>query len=130
MWKNETKTKTKPSHVTCKLTTHSIVRFSPQTMQWIIKGCLRCLASGSGRDQGGLLVNGVLMFGSAWCLVMVQVYFSLMKRIEIGRSRHWLAPHLLRPMTSHFCLAPPLEWCVSLIKLFGKWWSNSYVSVY
>ena len=66
-------------------------------------------------DQGGLLVNGVLMFGSAWCLVMVQVYFSLMKGIEIGRSRHWLAPHLLRPMTSHFALLPP--------------WSNAYHSL-
>ena len=27
-------TKTKPIHVTFKLTTHSIVQFSPQTMQW------------------------------------------------------------------------------------------------
>ena len=31
---NKIKTKTKPSHVTFKLTTRSIVRFSPQTLQW------------------------------------------------------------------------------------------------
>ena len=34
IWTNEIKTKTKPSKVTFKLTTHSIVQFSPQTMQW------------------------------------------------------------------------------------------------
>ena len=34
MWMNETKIKIKPSHVIFKLTLDSIVRFSPQTMQW------------------------------------------------------------------------------------------------
>ena len=34
MLSDKIKTKTKPSHVTFKLTTRSIVRFSPQTMQW------------------------------------------------------------------------------------------------
>ena len=34
MWTNEIKTKTKSSHVTLKLTTRFIVRFSPQAMQW------------------------------------------------------------------------------------------------
>ena len=33
-WTNEIKTEAKPSQVTFKLTTHHIVRFSPQTMQW------------------------------------------------------------------------------------------------
>ena len=37
------KTKAKPSHVTLKLTTRSIVRFSPQAMNGIIKGWLLCL---------------------------------------------------------------------------------------
>ena len=34
MCMNETKVKIKPSHVIFKLTSDSIVRFSPQTMQW------------------------------------------------------------------------------------------------
>ena len=34
MWTNEIKTKPKPGHVTFKLTTRTIVRFSSQTMQW------------------------------------------------------------------------------------------------
>ena len=33
MWTNESKIKTKPSHVTFKLTTRSVAQFSPQTMQ-------------------------------------------------------------------------------------------------
>ena len=34
MWTNEIKTKTKSNHVTFKLNTRFIVRFSPRTMQW------------------------------------------------------------------------------------------------
>ena len=34
MWTNKIKTKTKPSYVTFKLATRSIVWFSPQTIQW------------------------------------------------------------------------------------------------
>ena len=34
MWTTEIKTKTKPSYFTFKLSTRSIVRFSPQTMKW------------------------------------------------------------------------------------------------
>ena len=34
MWINEIKTKAKPNHVIFKVTTHSIVRYSPQRMQW------------------------------------------------------------------------------------------------
>ena len=34
MWTNKIKTKRKPSYVTFKLTTRSIVWFSPQTIQW------------------------------------------------------------------------------------------------
>ena len=32
------------------------------------------------------------MFGSAWCLVMVQIQFSLMKKIKIGRPKYLLTP--------------------------------------
>ena len=34
MWRNKTKAETKPSHVTFKLTTHSIFRSSSQTIRW------------------------------------------------------------------------------------------------
>ena len=42
MWTNEIKTKTKPSHITFKLTTHSVVRFSPQKEDFlsIMYSCL------------------------------------------------------------------------------------------
>ena len=48
------------------------------------------------------------MFGSAWCLVTVQIQFSLMKRT--GRPGHSLIPP--RPITSQFCLSspPPSKW--------------------
>ena len=36
MWRNGIKTKRKLSHVTFKLTTRFIVRFSPQTVQWYL----------------------------------------------------------------------------------------------
>ena len=50
MWTNKIKTKTKPSHVTFKLTTRSIVRFSPQQHNGIIKGWLHCQTSDSKED--------------------------------------------------------------------------------
>ena len=42
----------------------------------IIKGWLHCLTSES---KGRFLVTNILMFGSAWCLAMAQIQFSLMK---------------------------------------------------
>ena len=44
---------------------NSIVRFSPQTMQWY------------NESKGRFLDNNILTFGSAWYLVMVQIQFSL-----------------------------------------------------
>ena len=32
---------------------------------------------------------------------------SLIKKIKIGRPKHSLSPHPLRPITFHFCLKPP-----------------------
>ena len=55
----------------------------------IIKGWLRCLTSES---KGRFLVNNILMFGLAWCLVMTQIQFSLRKK-KIGRPEHSLIPH-------------------------------------
>ena len=52
----------------------------------IIKGWLHCLTSESKRR---FLVSNIL-FGSAWCLVIAQIQFSLIKKI--GRSEHLLHP--------------------------------------
>ena len=54
----------------------------------IIKGWLHCLTSES---KGRFLVNNIL-FGSAWCLVMAQIQFSLIKKIKIGHPEHSLTP--------------------------------------
>ena len=89
MWTNEIKTKTKSSHITFKLTTGSIAQFSPQTWNGIIKGWFHCLALVSKRR---FLVNNVLMFGSAWCLGMVQIQFSLIHQKKIGHLEHFLIP--------------------------------------
>ena len=56
--------KCKPSHVTFKLTTGSVLRFICQTMQWLaylIKGWLNYLTSES---KGRFLVNNIVIFGS------------------------------------------------------------------
>ena len=52
----------------------------------IIKGWLHCLTS---ELKGRFLVNNMLLLGSAWCLVMVEIQFSL---IKIGRPEHSLTP--------------------------------------
>ena len=51
----------------------------------IIKGWLHCLISES---KGRFLVNNMLMFGSGWCLGIVQIQFSL----KIVRPEHSLTP--------------------------------------
>ena len=58
----KSKTKTKPSHVTFKLTTGSIVRFSPQKCNDIMKRWLHCLTP---KSIGKFLVNNILMFDLA-----------------------------------------------------------------
>ena len=55
----------------------------------INKGWIHCLTSGS---KGRSLVNNILMFGSAWCMVISQIQFSLIKT-NIGRPEHLLNPH-------------------------------------
>ena len=54
-----------------------------------IKGRLHCLAS------------------EPWRLVMVQIQFSLIKKIKIRRPEHLLYPTPLHPMSSYFCLTLP-----------------------
>ena len=38
---------------------------------------------------------------------MVQIHFSLIKKIQIGRQEHLLIPHPLSPITSNFYLTLP-----------------------
>ena len=53
----------------------------------IIKGWLHCLTSES---KGRFLVNNTLMFGTAWCMVMVQIqFFSIkIKKIDVQNTRY------------------------------------------
>ena len=69
----------------------------------IIKGWLHCLTSESKRR---FLVSNIL-FGSAWCLVIAQIQFSLINKI--GRSEHLLHPSTPLSLTRiHFYLTPAL----------------------
>ena len=61
----------------------------------IIEGWLHCLTSES---KGRFPANNILL---AWCLVIVQIQFFL---IKIGRPEHSLTPHPLHPITYHFDL--------------------------
>ena len=85
-----------------KLTTRSIVWFSPQKCNAIIKGWLHFLTS---EAKGRFLVNNILL---ACCLVMVQIQFSL-----ITRNKDWMfrtpdnPPPPLHPITFHFYLTLP-----------------------
>ena len=53
----------------------------------IIKGWLHCLES-----IGRFLVSNILMFDSAWCLVMAQIQFSLIKK-----NKDWTSSTLANP---------------------------------
>ena len=106
MCENEIKVKSKPSHAIFKLAADSIVWFSPQTCDGIIKGCLNCLTSVSKRR---FLVNNILMFASVWSLVMVQIQFSLIKKIKTGCPEHLLTAHTPLPYVRYhliFALPP------------------------
>ena len=71
----------------------------------IIKGWLHSLASES---KGRILVNNILMFGSAWCLIMAQIQFSLIKK-KIGPPEHSLTPHSPTSNNISFFLYPPCQ---------------------
>ena len=76
----------------------------------IINGWTNCLTSES---KGRLLINNIVMFCSAWGLVMVQIHFSLVKKINVGRPEHLQSPHPLHLITFHFCITshPPQSGC-------------------
>ena len=78
----------------------------------IIKGWLYCLTS---ELKGRFLANNILMFGSAWCLVMAQIQFSLIKKMDHCTSGTVAHPHPLYRITSHLylnptCSSPPSKW--------------------
>ena len=92
--RNQNKNKTK--HVTFKLTTRSIVRFSPQTMQWYH---WRITSLSDVRVR--FLFNDIL-FGSTWCLVIAEIQFSLIKKNKNWTSRTLAnLPTPLCPIKSH-----------------------------
>ena len=95
MWTNKLKTKTKPNHVTFKLTTGSIVRFSPQRVHGYHQKI--CLTLDS---IGRFWVTNILMFDSAWCQVMAEIQFSLIKksctfRILVTSPPSYIRCHLI-----------------------------------
>ena len=77
-----TKSKQKQNQVTSHSSLSRVLLFDLAHKQCngIIKGWLHCLTSES---NGRFLVNNILIFGSVWCLVMVQIQ-SFNKKIKIG----------------------------------------------
>ena len=97
-----TKWKQKQNRVTSHSNWPRVLLFYLAHIQWngIIKGRLDWLTSES---QGRFLVNNIL-FDSAWCLVMAQIQFSLIKKQRLDIQNTSLLPTPLRPITSHFWL--------------------------
>ena len=102
-----TKSKQKQNHATSHSNWPRVLLFDLAHKQCnsIIKDWLHCLTS---EPKGRFLVNNIL-FGLAWCLVMVQIQFSLIKKNKDWTSRDLLTSLPLRPITSYFCLThhPP-----------------------
>ena len=74
----ETKSKQKQNQVTSHSNWSRVLLFDLAHKQYnaFIKGWLHCLTWDS---KGRFLINNILTFGSTWCLVMVQLQFSLIK---------------------------------------------------
>ena len=53
-------------------------------------------------------------------MVMVDIQFYLIEKIKIQRREHWLTPHPLRPITSHFFLNPLKVYHPLLVSLFNR----------
>ena len=61
------------------------------------------------------LVNNILMFASASCLIKAQIQFSLIKK-NVWTFRTLATPtHPLHPITYHFCLTNPISLKVYII---------------
>ena len=107
----------------------------------IIKEWLHCPIS---ELKGRFLVNNILMFGSAWCLVMSRIQFSLIKKNKDWTSRIVANSHLptsdiisflLYPPPksgSHMCITHNVDHCDSNVKcdqLFGSFWFKKCVTL-
>ena len=115
-----TKSKQKQNHVTSHSNWPRALLFNLAYKQCngIIKRWLHCLTPYS---KGRFFDNNILMFGSAWCQVMAQIQFSLIKKIKIGHPEHSLAPHSQHRIISH-PLFPSLKVdvvCVSPLNSFS-----------
>ena len=82
MWTNEIKAKTKPSHITFKLTMRSILRFSPTNN--VVVSLKDDFTVWRQKED---FLSIILMFDWSWCLVMAQTQFSLIKK-TIRRPEH------------------------------------------
>ena len=91
----KSKNKTKSRHI-------QIDDLGHRKCNGIIKGWRQCQTSVS---KGRFFVSNILMFGSAWCLVIAQIQFFLIKENKDWTSRE--LPTLLRPIKSYFCFSPP-----------------------
>ena len=114
--RERTKWKPKQNQVTSHSNWPRVLLFNSAHKQCVgvIKGWLLCLTPES---LGRFPVNNILMFDSAWCLVMVQIQFSLIKVNKDWTSRTLAtSPAPVRPITFHFCLTLKLDViCVSLL---------------
>ena len=104
----ETKSKQKQNQVTSHSNWSRVLLFDLAHKQYnaFIKGWLHCLTWDS---KGRFLINNILTFGSTWCLVMVQLQFSLIKKLKDLTSRTLANLHPLLSKTSHFC-RPSSKW--------------------
>ena len=102
--RNQNKNKTKSHHIQI-LPRVLLFDLAHKQLNGIIKEWLHSLTPES---IGTFLFNKIIMFDSAWSLVMAQIEFFLIKEINIGSPEHSLPPTPLRPITSHFCLTPLL----------------------
>ena len=64
-------------------------------------------------DRKIFFVINILMFDSAWCLVMTQIQFSLIKK----NTRY---PHPLRPIISHFYFTTKPTHRSNLVAIYSK----------
>ena len=110
--RNQTKIKTNKASSYSKWPRILLFDLAHKQSSGIIKWWLHCLTSESKRR---FLANNMLL---ASCLAMVQIQFSLIKKIKIGRPEHLLTPHPLRPITFHFYFTPahaPSSKCTSYV---------------
>ena len=112
----QTKSKQKQNQVTLhsNWTRALLFDLSPKQCNGILKGWFHCRTPEWKRQ---FLVNNILMFGSAWCLVMAQIQFSLIKKLKIGRPEHWLTPHFPTSDNISILFYPPTP---------SKWTSYVY----